>query len=104
VNEVESQPWYQLSASAAVELDPERLIGCVDARRNPFHNLWYVMRVVAPRREWLTSRQSYFYLRTLSIKTRFAACPSVCWRANSGRVTGVARQLSASKVSATFRA
>ena len=27
MNEVESQPWYQLYASAVVELDPERLMG-----------------------------------------------------------------------------
>ena len=31
MNEAESQPWYQLYASAVVELDPKQLIERVDA-------------------------------------------------------------------------
>jgi hypothetical protein len=37
VNEAESQPWYQLYASAAVELDPKQLIERVDATEAAIH-------------------------------------------------------------------
>ena len=37
MNEVESQPWYQLYASAVVELDPKQLIERVDATEAAIH-------------------------------------------------------------------
>ncbi|MGB8060837.1 MAG: hypothetical protein WCF26_02935 [Candidatus Sulfotelmatobacter sp.] len=38
MNEIESQHWYQLYASAVVELDPERLIERVNATEAAIHN------------------------------------------------------------------
>ena len=38
VNETESQPWYQLYASAVVELDLERLIERVNATEAAIHS------------------------------------------------------------------
>jgi len=37
MNEAESQPWYQLYASAVVELDPKQLIERVDATEAAIH-------------------------------------------------------------------
>jgi hypothetical protein len=36
MNEIESQPWYQLHASAVVEVDRERLIERVNAAEEQF--------------------------------------------------------------------
>ena len=45
MNEAKSQPWYQLYASAVVELDPKQLIERVDATeaaiRGRLRNLQY---------------------------------------------------------------
>lgn len=38
MNEAESQPWYQLYASAVVELDPERLTERVKATEAAIHS------------------------------------------------------------------
>jgi hypothetical protein len=38
MNETESQPWYQLCASAVIELDPERLIERVNAAEAAIHS------------------------------------------------------------------
>jgi hypothetical protein len=38
MNEVESQPWYQLYAFAVVELDPKRLIERADATEAAIHD------------------------------------------------------------------
>jgi hypothetical protein len=37
MNEARSQPWYQLYASAVVELDPKQLIERVDATEAAIH-------------------------------------------------------------------
>lgn len=37
MNEIESQPWYQLYALAVVELNPERLIERVNATEAAIH-------------------------------------------------------------------
>jgi hypothetical protein len=38
MNESQSQPWYQLYASAVVELDPQRLIERVNATEAAIHS------------------------------------------------------------------
>jgi hypothetical protein len=37
MNDCETQPWYQLYASAVVELDPKQLIGRVNATEAAIH-------------------------------------------------------------------